>query len=99
MLFLRFSICACLLLSVSSSSWCLGRAAICDCGIPWISLTSFVKIKHRFTIETDDVRRLGILKSLRNIGYTVATRHNGVFIYLFFFNIFPDIQASQSDSV
>ena len=25
------SICACLVLSVSSSSWCLGRAAACDC--------------------------------------------------------------------
>ena len=22
-------------LSVSSSSWCLGRAAVCDCGTPW----------------------------------------------------------------
>ena len=29
------SICACLVLSVSSSSWCLGRAAVYDCGIPW----------------------------------------------------------------
>ena len=28
------SICACLVLSVSSSSWCLGRAAVCDCGTP-----------------------------------------------------------------
>ena len=35
------SICACLVLSVSSSSWCLGRAAVCDCGIPWTSLLSF----------------------------------------------------------
>ena len=28
------SICACLVLLVSSSSWYLGRAAVCDCGIP-----------------------------------------------------------------
>ena len=28
------SICACLVLSVPSSSWCLGRAAVCDCGTP-----------------------------------------------------------------
>ena len=28
-------ICACLVLSVSSSSWCLGKAAVCDCGTPW----------------------------------------------------------------
>ena len=32
------SICACLVLSVSSSSWCLGRAAVCDCGTPWTFL-------------------------------------------------------------
>ena len=29
------SICACLDLSVPSSSWGLGRAAVCDCGTPW----------------------------------------------------------------
>ena len=35
-LFVRLfgSICACLVLSVSSSSWCLGRAAVCDCETP-----------------------------------------------------------------
>ena len=33
-LILVCSICACLDLSVSSSSWGLGRAAVCDCGIP-----------------------------------------------------------------
>ena len=34
------SICACLVLSVSSSSWCLGRAVSCNCGTPWIFLLS-----------------------------------------------------------
>ena len=38
-----FSICACLDLSVSSSSWCLGRAAVCDCGTPWTFLLPFFK--------------------------------------------------------
>ena len=33
--------CACLVLSVSSSSWCLGRAAVCDCCTPWIFLLPF----------------------------------------------------------
>ena len=28
-------------LSVSSSSCCLGRAAVCDCGTPWTFLLSF----------------------------------------------------------
>ena len=33
--------CACLDLLVSSSSWCLGRASVCDCGIPWTFLLPF----------------------------------------------------------
>ena len=32
--FVRFVLC--LVLLVSSSSWCLGRAAVSDCGTPWI---------------------------------------------------------------
>ena len=32
------SVCACLDLSVSSSSWGLGRTAACDCGTPWTFL-------------------------------------------------------------
>ena len=28
--------------SVSSSSWCLGRAAVCDCGTPWTFLLLFL---------------------------------------------------------
>ena len=36
-----FSICACMVLSVSSSSWCLERAAVCDCGTPWTFLLPF----------------------------------------------------------
>ena len=38
------SICACLVLSVSSSSWCLGRAVVCDSGTPWAFLLPFVFI-------------------------------------------------------
>ena len=40
-LFVRFSICVCLVLSVSSSSLCLKRAAACDCGTPWSCLLPF----------------------------------------------------------
>ena len=36
------SVCACLDLSVSSSSWGLGRAAFCDCGTPWTFLLPFL---------------------------------------------------------
>ena len=35
------SVYACLDLSVSSSSWGLGRAAVCDCGTPWTFLLPF----------------------------------------------------------
>ena len=35
------SVCACLDLSVSSSSWGLGRAVVCDCGTPWTFLLLF----------------------------------------------------------
>ena len=30
------------ILSVSSSSWGLGRAAVCDCGTPWTFLVPFL---------------------------------------------------------
>ena len=33
--------CACLDLSVSSSSWGLGKAAVCDCDTPWTFLLPF----------------------------------------------------------
>ena len=32
--FVRFAICVCLVISVFSSSWCLGKAVACDCGTP-----------------------------------------------------------------
>ena len=40
-LFLCFSVLLVLDLSVSSFSWCLGRAAVCDCGTPWTFLLPF----------------------------------------------------------
>ena len=36
------SVCACLELSVSSSSLGLGGAAVCDCGTPWTLLLPFL---------------------------------------------------------
>ena len=39
------SVCACLDLSVSSSSWDLGRAAVCDCGTPWTFLLVFFHVE------------------------------------------------------
>ena len=42
-LFVRFFDLCCLVLSVSSSSWCLGRAAVCDCGTAWNFLLFCIK--------------------------------------------------------
>ena len=49
-LFVRLVDCACLVLSVSSSSWCLGRAADCDCGTPWTFLYLFFEFESRCPI-------------------------------------------------
>ena len=40
-LFVRLFDLCCLDLSVSSCSWYLGRAAVCDCGTPWTFLLPF----------------------------------------------------------
>ena len=37
-------VCAC---SVFSSSWCLGRAAVCGCGTPWTFLFPFFRIPRQ----------------------------------------------------
>ena len=39
---------ACLDLLISSSLWCLGRAAVCDCGTPWTFLLPFFFFKIYF---------------------------------------------------
>ena len=57
--------CACLDLLVSSSSWCLGRAAVCDCGTPWTFLLPFFFINVSDTakrMKTVTVQSLNILK-------------------------------------
>ena len=40
------SIRACLVLTISSSTWCLGRAAVCDCGTPWTFVLPFLCLLH-----------------------------------------------------
>ena len=50
-----------LVLSVSSSSLCLGRAAVCDCGTPWTFLLPF------FVFHSDDGNFLWILNFVRAV--------------------------------
>ena len=38
-------------LSVSSFSWCLGRAAVCDCGTPWTFLLPFYSVNTAIAIK------------------------------------------------
>ena len=37
----------CFVLSVSSSSWCLGKAAVCDCGTHFCYTIYIIKIKKK----------------------------------------------------
>ena len=41
-----------MVLSVSSSSWCLGRVAVCNCGTPWTFLLLFYAFRKRHSCET-----------------------------------------------
>ena len=41
-------------LSVSSSSWGLGRAAVCDCGTPWTFLLLFFAVLRRMDTSRRD---------------------------------------------
>ena len=45
-------------LSVSSSSWCLGKTAVCDCGTPWTFLLPFFSV---FYIYVKNITLLLIL--------------------------------------
>ena len=53
-------------LSVSSSSWCLGRAAVCDCGtlwtflLPFFSSYSLLKKKSRRQMSSEIWHRLDL---------------------------------------
>ena len=49
------SVCACLDLSVSSSSWDLGRAAVCDCGTPWTFLLLFCTTGVRCSVAQTEI--------------------------------------------
>ena len=58
-------------MSVSSSSWGLGRAAVCDCGTPWIFLLplfnttitdSLDRGQHISEIKSKTIMTLGFLR-------------------------------------
>ena len=51
------SVCACLDLSVTSSSWGLERAAVCDCGTTWTFLLPFfhLRVLKELAVELDPV--------------------------------------------
>ena len=51
------SVCASLDLSVSSSAWGLGRAAVCDCGTPWTFLLPFLHTTPVVFVPCGDPRK------------------------------------------
>ena len=62
--------CACLDLSVSSSSWGLGRAAVCDCGTPWTFLLPFLRYtlrKHAYSLPDHIRNKFGAFYRTDNI--------------------------------
>ena len=65
MLFVRlFGLC-CLDLSVSSSSWGLGRDAVCDCSTPWTFLLPFffnIPTESREQIAQDRTKWRGLIR-------------------------------------
>ena len=69
-LFVRYvcSICACLDLSVSSSSWGLGRAVVCDCGTPWTFLLPLF-FRHSSKIFNIIKNMYQSVRGLVKIGY------------------------------
>ena len=76
-----FFICACLGLSVSSSSWCLGRAAVCDCGTPWTFLLLFLDQSaqpHNLDPVVQSIVSLTSslkVKMLTDLVYTMSNSH------------------------
>ena len=57
-----------LVLSVSFSSWCLGRVAVCDCGTPWTCLLPFFLLAflHNKPFQKKDLfQKAAILFSFR----------------------------------
>ena len=73
--FVRF---VCLDLSISSSSWGLGRAAVCDCGTPWTFLLPFFLRKCFLEISI----RLEVL--LAALFISVSNRYQKKTMYLLF---------------
>ena len=71
--FVRLFDLSCLVLSVSSSSWCLGRAAVCDCGTPWNFFLPF--FCHYVFVPHHSFSSFGEWKA-------VTSAHLGIFIYM-----------------
>ena len=81
--FRTFVSCACLGLSVSSSSWGLGRAAVCDCGTPW----TFLLLSYFF---------FGTKLYRQTIGIPIGTYCDPLVADLFLFCYERDLKQSLS---
>ena len=78
----RTLVCACLDLSVSSSSWGLGRAAVCDCGTPWTFLLPFFFSNVAFVLSLLFL----ISYSFNASGEPFVTVVLGISAYIFTYN-------------
>ena len=97
------SICACLDLLVSSSSWGLGGAAVCGCGTPWAFLLPFFRkivgksnFSKQFRKLINRYKRIGYsLDIMRQIACVVV---NPIIVdgYASLFNCTMAVRASDS---
>ena len=60
-----------LVLSVSSSAWCLGRAAVCDCGTPWTFLLFPFLLLLSSTYVLSFFSRYGVISLFRLWSLTI----------------------------
>ena len=60
-------------MSVSSSSWALGKAAVCDCCTPWTFLLPFFQILRQEELTSKTALKLIKLKYLKELGLPLGS--------------------------
>ena len=74
-------------LSVSSSSWCLGKAAVCDCGTPWTFLLPFLQYVYLAAcmVVTELIMVDKLCLPLKRLSCWVYILHDNILKYVFLY--------------
>ena len=73
--------------SVSSSSWCLGRAAGCDCGTPWtfsLILLPFLHYSNIFSRQAHNKTVMAVMTCISRFSEHINTNGWGISAWLAF---------------